>query len=259
MTRHTRVVACQRQAMMSIGIWLLTGSVLPHVESPWPMSIGLGFPFAVAGAAGSAADLIFSDAPSVRRDRVSRKASAYGFRAGLVRNPERSRQSFYRITDPYLRFWFRFVLPAQGRLTDAAGARRHLDGYVLPRLDEFVASPAFEEVCQEWLRDEVDAAAVGWWWGKVREMRGAGLRDIDRELDPVAVDEDGAVLAIASCKWTDGKMPVAEKTKLEALATHLRPDDPPALHLFSRSGFEQPLLEAAAADPRLNLVGVEQM
>ena len=44
-----------------------------------------------------------------------------------VRNPERSRQSFYRITDPYLRFWFRFVLPAQGRLADADGARRHLE------------------------------------------------------------------------------------------------------------------------------------
>ncbi len=176
-----------------------------------------------------------------------------------VRNPERSRQSFYRITDPYLRFWFRFVLPAQGRLADAEGARRHLEGRVLPRLDEFVASPAFEEVCQEWLRREVDAAAVGWWWGKGREMRGAGLRDIDRELDAVAVDDDGAVIAVASCKWTDGEMPVAEKAKLEALGAYLRPGDPPALYLFSRSGFEAPLQEAAAADPRLNLVGVERL
>jgi hypothetical protein len=82
---------------------------------------------------------------------------------------------------------------------------------------------------------------------------------LDIELPDASAYFSGAVLAIASCKWTDGKMPVAEKTKLEALATHLRPDDPPALHLFSRSGFEQPLLEAAAADPRLNLVGVEQM
>jgi hypothetical protein len=176
-----------------------------------------------------------------------------------VRNPERSRQSFYRITDPYLRFWFRFVLPAQGRLADAEGARRHLEGYVLPRLDEFVASPAFEEVCQEWLRREVDAAAVGWWWGKVREMRDAGLRDTDRELDAVAVDDDGAVIAVALCKWTDGEMGLAEKTKLGALAGHLRPDDPPALYLFSRSGFEQPLQEAAAVDSRLNLVSVEQL
>ncbi len=43
-----------------------------------------------------------------------------------VTNPERSRQSFYRIVDPYLRFWFRFVLPAHDRLIDAGGAQRHL-------------------------------------------------------------------------------------------------------------------------------------
>jgi uncharacterized protein len=176
-----------------------------------------------------------------------------------VRNPERSRQSFYRITDPYLRFWFRFVLPAQGRLTDADGARRHLQGHVLPRLDEFVASPAFEEVCQEWLRGELDAAAVGWWWGKVRELRGAGLRDTDRELDAVAVDEEGVPIAVASCKWTDGEMPGAEQRKAEALAAHLRPDDPPPVYLFSRSGFERSLRDAAAADPRLNLVGVGEV
>ena len=149
-----------------------------------------------------------------------------------VRNPQRSRQSFYRITDPYLRFWFRFVLPAQGRLTDADGARRHLEGHVLPRLNEFVASPAFEEVCQEWLRGELDA---------------------------VAVDEEGVPIAVASCKWTDGEMPAAERTKLEALARYLRPDDPPALYLFSRSGFERSLRAAASADPRLNLVGAGEL
>jgi AAA+ ATPase superfamily predicted ATPase len=172
-----------------------------------------------------------------------------------VRNPERSRQSFYRITDPYLRFWFRFVLPAQGRLADAEGTRRHLSGRVLPHLDEFVSSPAFQEVCQEWLRQETDAAAVGWWWGKVREMRDSALRNVDRELDAVAVDDDGAAIAVASCKWTEGKMPAAEKGKLEALAAHLCPTGkPPALYLFSRSGFAQPLVEAAGEDSRLRLV-----
>ncbi len=176
-----------------------------------------------------------------------------------VRNPERSRQSFYRITDPYLRFWFRFVLPAQGRLADPEGARRHLEGRVLPQLDEFVASPAYEEVCQEWLLRETDAAAVGWWWGKVRELRAAGLRDSDRELDAVAVDDDGAAIAVASCKWTDGPMPASELRKLEALAAHLRPDQRPALFLFSRSGFEDPLAAAANRDSGIRLVSAGQM
>ena len=99
-----------------------------------------------------------------------------------VVNPERSRQSLYRIVDPYLRFWFRFVLPYQDRLIDAGGSERHLTARVLPQLDEFVSSPAFEEVAQQWLLDELDdASRAGRWWGKVREMRGLDLRDIDRE------------------------------------------------------------------------------
>jgi hypothetical protein len=70
--------------MVSIGLWLLVASVLPRVQDPWPTSIGLGFPFAVAGVAGSLADLVFSESSSARRDRISRKANALGFRAGLA-------------------------------------------------------------------------------------------------------------------------------------------------------------------------------
>lgn len=172
-----------------------------------------------------------------------------------VANPERSKQSFYRITDPYLRFWFRFVLPARGRLADDEGAERHLNGRVLPQLDEFIAAPAFEELCQQWLLRETDAAAVGWWWGKVREARAAKLRDVDRELDAVAVDDDGRVTAIGSCKWTTGAMPDAERNRLETLATHLMPDGPPPrLYLFARSGFDGELTAAAETDERITLV-----
>jgi AAA+ ATPase superfamily predicted ATPase len=172
-----------------------------------------------------------------------------------VTNPERSRQSFYRITDPYLRFWFRFVLPAQGRLADDEGAERHLHGRVLPQLDEFVSAPAFEEVCQQWLRREVDAASVGWWWGKVRETRGAQLRDIDRELDAVAIDDEANVIAIGSCKWTAGALPYSEKTKLDALGAHLVSDGPPPQQFFfSRSGFAEDLVREAEASDRIRLV-----
>lgn len=177
-----------------------------------------------------------------------------------VRNPERSRKSFYRITDPYLRFWFRFVLPAQGRLADADGAKRQLESRVLPQLDEFVSAPAFEEVCQEWLRNETDAAAVGWWWGRVREQREAGPRDVDREIDAVAVGDEGEVIAAGSCKWTDGKMSLSERNKLVALTAHLQPEgEPPSLFLFSRSGFAEQLEEAAASDPRLRLISPDDL
>ena len=172
-----------------------------------------------------------------------------------VGNPERSKQSRYRIADPYLRFWFRFVLPSRDRLIDRAGAERHLERRVLPQLDAFVSKPAFEEVCQQWLRTAVDAAAVGWWWGRARELRTGALGDVDRELDAVAVDDDGAVLAIGSCKWTAGAMDVDELLKLDALALHLAAGRPRPLRCcFSRSGFTPRLRAAARRDPDLRLV-----
>jgi AAA+ ATPase superfamily predicted ATPase len=178
-----------------------------------------------------------------------------------VVNPERSRQSLYRIVDPYLRFWFRFVLPFQDRLIDAGGSERHLTARVLPQLDEFVSSPAFEEVAQQWLLHELDdASRAGRWWGKVREMRGLDLRDIDRELDVVAVDDHDRVIALGSCKWTAVKLPYSEKTKLDTLATYLLPDaDPPPLYFFARSGFDRRLAAAAEQDPRIHLITPDEL
>src|SRR6185312_7294196 len=129
-----------------------------------------------------------------------------------VANPERSRQSRYRIADPYLRFWFRFVLPSRDRLIDAAGAERHLQARVL------------------------------------------------RELDAVAIDDDGAVVAIGSCKWTDGPMDADELAKLDALAAHLADGRPrPARYCFSRGGFTRQLRAAARRDPDLRLVTPKQL
>jgi AAA+ ATPase superfamily predicted ATPase len=177
-----------------------------------------------------------------------------------VRNTERSRQSRYRIADPYLRFWFRFVLPSRDRLIDPIGAERHLHGRVMPQLDGFVSAPAFEEVCQQWLLRAADAAAVGWWWGKVRERRDGVLRDVDRELEAVAIDDDGDVIAAGTCKWTDTAIDTDELTKLDALAAHIASEGRrPDRYCFSRSGFTPKLRAAAKRDPALHLVTVDRL
>jgi hypothetical protein len=92
-------------------------------------------------------------------------------------------------------------------------------------------------------------------------MQDASLRDVDRVLDAVAVDDAGEPIAIASCKWTEGAMRLTELDRLTALAAHLRPDgDSPALFLFSRSGFERPLQEAAAErGSSVRLVGIDEL
>ena len=61
---------------------LLAGLTLPRVQNPWPESIGLGFPFAMAGAAGVLVSMIQPDTSQAERDRAIRVGNLWGFRLG---------------------------------------------------------------------------------------------------------------------------------------------------------------------------------
>jgi uncharacterized protein len=209
-------------------------------------------------------------------DRVGRSSDATGqlldrlIEMGLVRrvhpvtvaNPERSRTVRFAIDDPFLRFWFTFVQPFESRLHSRADARLHLDRHVLPRLDDHVSRPAFEQVCHGWLERKVpDATAAGWWWKSVRGPGPAGPRNVMREVDGVAVDTEATVLALASCKWTTAPLPYGELAALRELAPAVIGDSevPPQLVLFSRSGFDRKLADEAARDPGVRLVDIEEL
>ncbi len=163
-----------------------------------------------------------------------------------VANPDRTKQTSYEITDGYLRFYFRFMLPFESRLKSNADAERHLRETVLSNFDHFVSRPAFEEVCQEYLRTEEQAAAVGSWWGHVR----VGRKSEMREVDAVAIDGTATVLAIGSCKWTTDAVGLAQENLLTELEPHIPKTGPDTRHyFFSLSGFEEPLVRLAAAAP----------
>lgn len=165
-----------------------------------------------------------------------------------------SRQKvFYAITDPFLRFWFRFVAPYESRLQTRASAERHLAETVLPGLDLFVSRDAFEEVCQAWALRHVPAAAeVGRWWGTRRVRENGAQRSRRYEADIVAIDAAGQVRALGSCKWSDNEHEAAELDKLETIAQML--DSPGApMYFFARSGFSRRLrtLESERSDVHL--------
>jgi hypothetical protein len=169
-----------------------------------------------------------------------------------VANPDRTRTTSYEIIDGYLRFYFRFMLPYESRLKSNEEAEQHLRQTVMPQLDQFVSQPAFEEACQEYLRVAEAAAAVGSWWGQVRE----GKEWRSRELDGVALDGDGVVTAIASCKWTNGMLDRDEEKLLTRLEAELpKVSDDPRHYFFSREGFDPALvrLEEAESD-RIKLI-----
>lgn len=163
-----------------------------------------------------------------------------------IANPDRTKLTYYEITDGYLRFYFRFMHPFESRLKSNAEAERHLRETVMPNLDHFVSKPAFEEVCQEYVRVQERAAAVGSWWGSVRNGRKTEMR----ELDVVAVDGQGVGTALGSCKWTTTPVGLGEENLLSRLETEVPKMSPdPRHYFFSLSGFDEKLEALSSSEP----------
>ena len=142
----------------------------------------------------------------------------------------RTQRVLYRLADPYLRFWFRFVSPYQSFL-QLGRAAEVWQREIRPSLDEFVARTTWEEVCAQHLWRGLEAgglpvslAQLGPWW------------DGKAEIDLVGLWR-GQVTLVGECKWTAG--PVAEDVlaHLQRKAEKLPMTERPLWVLASRSGF----------------------
>lgn len=104
--------------------------------------------------------------------------------------PQRAR-AYWRIGDPYFRFWFRYVFPNRSRLE-----RELVDDVAREVSEDFSAfvGHVFEDCCRAWVGRRSPFAAesveVGSWWS----------RKGDAEIDVVAIGRDQHVL-LGSCKW----------------------------------------------------------
>jgi uncharacterized protein len=152
----------------------------------------------------------------------------------------RTQRVQYRLADPYLRFYFRYVTPAQS-LLQLGPASAIWERLIAPSFDEFVARTTWEEVCAAYLWRRIGAGVfeplfthLGRWW------------DGQIEIDLVGLLENRAVL-VGECKWTAA--PVGERvlTELRSKAAKLPLADAPLWVLASRSGFEPALRRRAEA------------
>jgi hypothetical protein len=165
-----------------------------------------------------------------------------------VTSSSTSLKTSYAILDGYLNFYFTFVEPYLSRLRNRVAADRHLQQTVLPKLDAFVSKPAWERICHEFLlQAEPEAVAVGGWWGNVQV---ASRRTEQREVDGVAIDVGGTVLATASCKWTNAPLDYAEEALLNEAERFVPGAERVRRHyFFSRSGFTERITEIARDQP----------
>ena len=110
-----------------------------------------------------------------------------------VRN---SKRTAYRLDDPFLRFWFRFVEPNRSRLEarQVAGVSREVakgfPSHVAGVFEELVRA----SVPQGRYLDRTWGPAATWW--------GRGSDRSPMEIDVVAESEDGGALLVGEVKWT---------------------------------------------------------
>jgi len=166
------------------------------------------------------------------------------------RQPHKSRQGLYHISDPYFRFWFRFVHPHRSALEEGR-APAVLDQFIRPQLDLFTG-PIFEAICREhvWQMDlPFTPQRVGGWW------------DRRTEIDVVAVNDTEQALLVGECKWSTKPVGTNILDDLKGKLPRLLPRgdwQQITYALFSRSGFT-PALQARAETESVRLVELESL
>jgi hypothetical protein len=127
-------------------------------------------------------------------------------------------------------------------------------------------APVFEDLCREWVRATHGRVAqrVGSWWGPARnDLRRTHERETE-EIDVVGVGR-GSVTLIGECKWTNsplayGVLRDVDDFKLPALRqAKAMVAKQPKILLFSRSGFADTLLQAAAERADVELVSADDV
>lgn len=108
-----------------------------------------------------------------------------------------TKRSLYRISDPFLRYWFRFVEPNLSRLE-----ARSVDS--VQRDVESSFSHHVAGIWEELARDSVPGSGYeGIEWGPAGRWWGAGLDRRPHEIDVVAESHSGDSLLVGEVKWED--------------------------------------------------------
>ena len=125
-------------------------------------------------------------------------------------SPKKSRRVLYRLKEPFLRFFFRFVLPYESSLAQ---------GFTRPARDAWRQGKrqhvawCWEDLCRlavPWLSGcETAWGAASAWWSDAK---------MQTEVDVVAVSLDKKSLLIGECKWSDRK----KRIDLDAIDRQLR-------------------------------------
>ena len=164
---------------------------------------------------------------------------------------ERGRNRRHFLRDPFLKFWYRFVLPYTSAL-EAGHGEAVYTARIEPEWSRFMGE-AFESICREYVTrygEELGSPAleVGRIWGA------------DFDLDVVVDSLDGTLL-LGECKWWQERvgLNILEMLRERRVKTPYGRAQPVQYALFSRSGFTEELKQHALEHSEVHLVSLERL
>lgn len=114
-------------------------------------------------------------------------------------NPKNSKKSLYKVSDPFMDFYFHFVVPNRSLIE--MGRTQMVKDSIQPQFSRYV-SVWWEKLCRQAVSGGIIDGEVynlaGRWWGNVS-------REEAIELDVVARSMNGKKLLVGECKWTEGE------------------------------------------------------
>ncbi len=126
-----------------------------------------------------------------------------------------TKRTLYKIADPFLRFWFRYVEANRSRLQ--AGQGSQVSRHIVSTFPRHVAG-----VWEDLVRESVPAKkCFGRVWKPASSWWGAGLNRMPLEFDVVAESADEKELLVGEAKWSTVKDPERLRAALLEKARNL--------------------------------------
>jgi len=168
-----------------------------------------------------------------------------------------SRKTIYGISDFMFRFWYRYVF-ANRSLVETGAENAIWQQKIVPDYNNYMGS-VFEKICKDYLiiqnsrgRLPILFTSIGRWWGN------DPIEKKQKEIDLIA--NDGKDYLICECKWKSEKLdlPVL-KSLIEKADVFNKNRKNTWYFLFSKSGFTKAVIDAAAKNDKIFLVGIEDL
>lgn len=169
-----------------------------------------------------------------------------------------SRMGRYHLTDPFLRFYFRFVAPQR---SEVGYQQASILSLIKEQLRAFVSVTAYEELCRAWVATASQAGELPF---EVQQVGSHWSRGV--QVDVVGVNWHTKTIVLGECKW--GTDRVAREVVTELIETKapkvlaLLPDEGQTwtVHyaLFSRAGFT-PAAQTFAEEHEAMLVDLDRL